>query len=87
MLEIRVHDRGMGIASEHLERVFDRFYRVDTALTRSVGGLGLGLAISKQIVELHHGIIWAEERPGGGAAFSIRLPITFDKARIDRAVG
>ncbi len=87
MLEIRVHDRGMGIAGEHLERVFDRFYRADTALTRSVGGLGLGLAISKQIIELHHGTIRAEQRPGGGAAFSLRLPITFDKARIDKALG
>lgn len=76
MVEIRVRDRGMGIASEHLDRIFERFYRVDTALTRSVGGLGLGLAISRKIIELHGGSIWAESWPGGGSAFCVHLPIS-----------
>lgn len=76
MLEICVYDSGQGIPSEHLERVFDRFHRVDTRLTREVNGLGLGLAICKRIVELHGGLIWAENRThGGGSAFYVRLPI------------
>lgn len=79
MVQICVSDRGMGIENDYLERVFDRFYRVDTTLTRSVGGLGLGLAISKRIVELHHGTIHVERRPGGGSVFCIQLPITSDE--------
>jgi len=76
MLEIRVCDNGMGIPAEHLERIFDRFHRVDTRLTREVGGLGLGLTICKRIVEMHDGIIWAENRQNGtGSVFHVRLPI------------
>ncbi len=76
MLEILVCDNGMGIPVEHLERIFDRFHRVDTRLTREVNGLGLGLAICKRIVELHNGLIWAENRSNGkGSVFHVRLPI------------
>jgi signal transduction histidine kinase len=76
MLELLVCDPGMGIPDEHLERVFDRFHRVDTRLTREVNGLGLGLAICKRIVELHHGLTWAENRSNGkGSVFHVRLPI------------
>ncbi len=76
MLEVCVCDSGQGIPSEHLERIFDRFHRVDTRLTREVNGLGLGLTICKRIVELHGGLIWAENRPHGrGSAFYVRLPI------------
>jgi signal transduction histidine kinase len=76
MLEILVCDTGMGIPVEHLERIFDRFHRVDTRLTREVNGLGLGLAICKRIVELHNGLIWAENRSNGkGSVFHVRLPI------------
>ncbi len=76
MLEILVCDNGMGIPVEHLERIFDRFHRVDTRLTREVNGLGLGLAICKRIVELHNGLIWAENRSNGkGSVFHMRLPI------------
>jgi signal transduction histidine kinase len=76
MLEILVCDNGMGIPVEHLERIFDRFHRVDTRLTREVNGLGLGLAICKRIVEMHDGFIWAENRPNGkGSIFHMRLPI------------
>jgi signal transduction histidine kinase len=75
MLEICVADSGQGIPAEHLERIFERFHRVDTRLTRETNGLGLGLTICKRIVELHDGIIWAENRPDdGGAAFFVRLP-------------
>jgi len=76
MLEILVCDNGMGIPIEHLERIFDRFHRVDTRLTREVNGLGLGLTICKGIVEMHGGIIWAENRPNGtGSVFHVLLPI------------
>jgi signal transduction histidine kinase len=76
MLEILVCDTGMGIPDEHLERIFDRFHRVDTRLTRETSGLGLGLAICKRIVELHNGFIWAEKASNGeGSVFHVRLPI------------
>jgi len=76
MLEICVSDSGQGIPDGHLQRIFERFRRVDTRLTRETNGLGLGLTICKRIVELHDGLIWAENRPhGGGAAFYVRLPI------------
>jgi signal transduction histidine kinase len=76
MLEILVCDNGMGIPIEHLERIFDRFHRVDTRLTREVNGLGLGLTICKGIIDMHNGIIWAENRPKGtGSVFHVRLPI------------
>src|SRR5438876_11650621 len=76
MLEILVCDNGMGIPVEHLERIFDRFHRIDTRLTREVNGLGLGLTICKRIVEMHDGIIWAENRQNGkGSIFHVCLPI------------
>jgi signal transduction histidine kinase len=76
MLEICVCDQGLGIPAEQLERVFDRFHRVDSSLTRETGGLGLGLTICKRIVELHGGTIWAEHGPQGrGSALYVRLPI------------
>ena len=75
MLEICVCDTGMGIPAEHLERIFDRFYRVDIRLTREVNGLGLGLAICKRIVELHDGVIWAESSTQGGSMLHVLLPM------------
>lgn len=75
-LEICVCDYGIGIPSELLERIFERFYRVDTSLTREVNSLGLGLAVCRHLVALHHGRIWAESCPDGGSAFHIWLPTT-----------
>jgi len=74
MVEICVHDQGIGIPPAHLERVFDRFHRVDTRLTREVNGIGLGLAICKRIVELHGGTIWVESDLGQGSTFHVWLP-------------
>ncbi len=75
MVEFCVRDHGIGIPPAHLERVFDRFHRVDTRLTREVNGMGLGLAICKRIVELHGGTIWAESESGRGTTFHVWLPM------------
>lgn len=80
MLEIVVRDTGVGIPAEHLGRVFERFHRVDTRLTREVDGLGLGLAMCKRIAELHGGSIWAESAPGEGSAFHLVLPLAASPA-------
>ena len=71
---ISVSDDGPGIPSEHLPRLFERFYRVDKARTRDVGGTGLGLAIVKHIVSAHRGTVQVTSQEGTGSVFSIRLP-------------
>ena len=73
-LEISVQDDGPGIPAEALDRVFERFYRVDKARSREQGGTGLGLAIVKHIVQAHGGKVWAKSEPGRGAAFFFTLP-------------
>ena len=74
-VELTVADTGEGIAPEHLERVFERFFRADLARTRTAGGSGIGLAIARAIVEAHGGHLHAEsEGPGLGARFVITLP-------------
>jgi signal transduction histidine kinase len=75
--EVSVEDDGEGIPPEHLPHIFDRFYRGEKSRTRGVsevGGVGLGLAIAKQLVEAHGGRIWAENRPAGGTRVSFYLP-------------
>lgn len=69
-----VEDTGIGILEEDLPRIFDRFYRVDRSRSREVAGCGLGLSISKWIVEAHGGTIEASSRPGVGTRISVRLP-------------
>lgn len=71
---IEVMDAGVGIAPEHLPRLFDRFYRVDTARARAHGGAGLGLSIVKAIMEAHGGTVSVESKLGAGSRFSLRLP-------------
>jgi two-component system phosphate regulon sensor histidine kinase PhoR len=77
-VEFFVHDYGPGIASEHLPRLFERFYRVDKARSRESGGTGLGLAIAKHIVRVHGGAIWAESELNHGSIFFFTLPATTD---------
>jgi PAS domain S-box-containing protein len=71
---IEVRDQGIGIPEKDLARVFERFYRIDNEFTRKVGGVGLGLALCRGIVEAHDGRIWVESAPGKGSAFSFVLP-------------
>jgi two-component system, OmpR family, phosphate regulon sensor histidine kinase PhoR len=73
-VEFYVRDLGAGIASEHLPRLFERFYRVDKARSRESGGTGLGLAIAKHIILAHGGSIRADSRLGHGATFVFTLP-------------
>lgn len=71
---LSISDQGLGIPRKDLNKIFDRFYRVDKARSRKQGGTGLGLAISKEIVEAHHGRIWADSAEGAGSTFYISLP-------------
>ena len=73
-VEVAVQDDGPGIPPEALERVFERFYRVDKARSREQGGTGLGLSIVKHIVQSHGGRVWAKSEVGAGASFYFTLP-------------
>jgi len=74
-LVVSVRDSGIGIPEDELERIFEKFYRVDNRLTRATSGAGLGLHICKLIVEAHGGHIWAKSDVGEGSTFSFSLPI------------
>ena len=82
-VEFFVQDFGPGIASEHLDRIFERFYRVDKARSREAGGTGLGLAIVKHIVQAHGGRVRAESELGSGTTFLFTLPAAPEKSRND----
>lgn len=74
-VEVSVTDRGLGIAESDQQRIFERFYRVDTARSRNTGGTGLGLSIVKHIVENHGGDIRVWSQLGKGSTFTVRLPL------------
>jgi len=80
-VEIAVSDTGAGIDPEFLPHVFERFRQADGAITREHGGLGLGLAIVRHLVELHGGRVRASsDGPGRGATFTVTLPLSRDAA-------
>ncbi|MEK4762543.1 cell wall metabolism sensor histidine kinase WalK [Viridibacillus sp. FSL E2-0187] len=80
ILKVMISDDGMGIPKENVERIFDRFYRVDRARARSMGGTGLGLAISREMIHAHGGKIWAESEEGHGTTIFFTLPYELDEA-------
>lgn len=74
-VKVSVQDNGIGIPSTDLNHIFDRFYQVESHLTRKHGGMGLGLSVAKVMVEMHGGRIWAESQVGEGSVFSFLIPI------------
>ena len=79
ILKVMISDDGLGIPSENVDRIFDRFYRVDRARARSMGGTGLGLAIAREMIEAHGGKIWAESEEGQGTTIFFTLEIVLDE--------
>ncbi len=73
-LLVRVSDQGPGIAPEHQERIFERFYRVDKSRSRKLGGTGLGLSIVRHVAHAHGGAVTVESEPGRGSTFRLRVP-------------
>lgn len=78
---ISVEDNGVGIPSDHLEKIFEKFHQVDGSLHRSIGGTGLGLAIAKGLVEAHQGKIWVKSEVGKGSTFTFTLPFSKGERR------
>lgn len=76
---ISVRDEGVGISAEHLPHLFEQFYRVQSEGSNHIDGLGLGLYISKQIMQQHGGQLWAESQPGQGSTFYLCLPLTSEQ--------
>jgi GAF domain-containing protein len=80
-LRVAVSDTGIGIPSDKLEKIFERFYQVNGSPTRRFGGTGLGLALVKEAIEAHGGKVWAESQEGQGSTFFFTLPILRDEER------
>jgi PAS domain S-box-containing protein len=76
---VQVHDTGAGIPEEQLSTIFDTFRQLDGSSTRRQGGLGIGLAIAKHIIEMHGGRIWVESRAGTGSTFAFMIPVETDE--------
>jgi signal transduction histidine kinase len=72
---IQVRDTGIGIAEEHLDAVFEQFRQVDGSSTRRAGGTGMGLTITRHLIEMHGGRIWVESTLGKGSTFCFTIPI------------
>ena len=79
-VKVSVIDDGIGIPAKDLPHIFDRFFQVETHLTRRHGGMGLGLSVAKAMIELHGGRIWAESMEGKGSSFSFLLPVNLVQA-------
>jgi two-component sensor histidine kinase/GGDEF domain-containing protein len=81
MMAIAVKDSGIGIPSDQLDKIFEKFHQVEGSLQRSVGGTGLGLAITKGLVEAHQGKIFVESEVGKGSTFTFTLPVSEGERR------
>ncbi|PFN19450.1 two-component sensor histidine kinase [Bacillus cereus] len=79
LVEVRIHDNGIGISEEQKQHVFERFYKADSSRNRAHGGSGLGLAIVKKVVDLHQGEIKVKSTEGNGAEFIVRIPYYKEK--------
>ncbi|TCD26358.1 hypothetical protein EZ456_13765 [Pedobacter psychrodurus] len=75
-MHVSVSDKGIGIQSHDLAKLFDRFYRVEDQQTKTISGFGIGLYLSAEIINLHHGKIWAESNYGAGSTFHFSLPVS-----------
>jgi signal transduction histidine kinase len=73
---LRISDTGTGIPPEHINHIFDRFYRADEARRRDTGGAGIGLSIAKTIVIAHNGSISVESEPSKGSTFTVSIPLS-----------
>ncbi|SFK10395.1 two-component system, OmpR family, sensor histidine kinase VicK [Halobacillus dabanensis] len=80
-LRVSITDEGIGMPADTVDKIFDRFYRVDKSRAREMGGTGLGLAIAREMIEAHHGKIWAESREGKGTTVHFTLPLMNQKRR------
>lgn len=74
---VTVADSGMGIPEESIDRIFERFYRVDKSHSKEIGGTGLGLAITRSSIAMHHGAIKVFSKEGEGTTFSVRIPLSY----------
>ncbi len=86
LVKVVVEDNGIGIAPEQMERIFDRFYQADSSATRSYEGTGIGLALAKELAELHGGQIQVESRMREGSAFTLTLPLELTDAPIQHPI-
>ncbi|MBI5353317.1 MAG: GAF domain-containing sensor histidine kinase [Chloroflexi bacterium] len=84
-VKVSVEDNGVGIPAKDLAQIFDRFYQVESHLTRRHGGMGLGLSVAKVMIEMHGGRIWAESTEGVGSTFTFLLPVEPKKNEADPA--
>jgi signal transduction histidine kinase len=87
-VEVKVRDTGVGIPRDVLPRVFELFTQVDRTLNRSEGGLGVGLALVRRLVEMHGGTVSAKsDGPGKGAEFTVNLPVVVDVSEVAKGTG
>ena len=82
---VKVADSGIGIPEDSVDHIFERFFRVDKARSREVGGTGLGLSITKNVIQMHHGVIDVESTPGEGTTFSMRIPLNYVPRQEERS--
>jgi signal transduction histidine kinase len=85
-VKVAVIDDGIGIPAKDLPHIFDRFYQVESHLTRRHGGMGLGLSVAKMMIEMHGGRIWVESAEGRGSMFTILLPLDSSQAQAAQRV-